>query len=67
MSLRSAWYGSKPSDDNPFEGYRVNRLRRNGPRPGQSTAAWLYGKQTSSERAKDRIRAFRRRFNSTTQ
>ena len=34
-------------------GMRVTRLPRNGPRPGQSTSAWLYGKQRAAERLLD--------------
>ena len=32
------------------------RLRPNGPRPGQSTSAWLYGKRRASERLLDNPR-----------
>ncbi len=29
--------------------YKVIRLKRNGPKPGQSSDAWLYGKQKGHE------------------
>lgn len=35
---------------------RVTRLPRNGPRPGQSTSAWLYGKQRAAEHLLDEPR-----------
>ena len=40
-----------PTSD--LAGMRVTRLPRNGPRPGQSTSAWLYGKQRAAERLLD--------------
>jgi hypothetical protein len=35
---------------------KIIRLPRNGPKPGQSTSAWLYGKQRSEEKALERER-----------
>jgi hypothetical protein len=34
----------------------ITRLPRNGPRPGQSTSAWLYGKRRATERLLDNPR-----------
>lgn len=35
---------------------KIIRLPRNGPKPGQSTTAWLYGKQRAEEKALERER-----------
>ena len=46
----------KQQNPNPtpdLVGMRVIQLPRNGPRPGQSTSAWLYGKQRAAERLLD--------------
>lgn len=32
---------------------KITRLPRNGPKPGQSTAAWLYGKNKNCQRERD--------------
>jgi hypothetical protein len=29
----------------PFKEFKIIKLPRNGPKPGQSTRAWLYGKE----------------------
>ena len=42
-----------PNPTPDLVGMRVTRLPRNGPRPGQSTSAWLYGKQRAAERLLD--------------
>jgi len=33
--------------------YRLVRLPRNGPKPGQSTKAWLYGKNKNCQAERD--------------
>jgi hypothetical protein len=43
----------KPGPNPTPDGMRITRLPRNGPRPGQSTSAWLYGKQRGTERLLD--------------
>ena len=35
---------------------KIIRLPRNGPKPGQSTSAWLYGKQRAEEKALEQER-----------
>jgi len=45
-----------PDPTSDLAGMRVTRLPRNGPRPGQSTSAWLYGKQRADERLVDDLR-----------
>jgi hypothetical protein len=40
----------------PSEEPKIIRLPRNGPKPGQSTSAWLYGKQRSEEKALEQER-----------
>jgi hypothetical protein len=35
-------------------GFKVIRLPRNGPKPGQSTNAWLYGKEKEQQRFDER-------------
>lgn len=40
-----------PSDES-----RIIRIPRNGPKPGQSTQDWLYGKSKSEEREMERLR-----------
>jgi hypothetical protein len=32
-----------------FKDYKIVKLPRNGPKPGQSTKAWLYGKGKEEE------------------
>lgn len=32
---------------------RLTKLPRNGPKPGQSTAAWLYGKDKNCQAERD--------------
>jgi hypothetical protein len=32
-----------------FKDYKIVKLPRNGPKPGQSTNAWLYGKGKEEE------------------
>lgn len=44
---------AKPNPGPDSNGMRITRLPRNGPRPGQSTNAWLYGKQRATERLVD--------------
>jgi hypothetical protein len=34
----------------PATEFKVTRLERNGPKEGQSTEAWLYGKRRSDKR-----------------
>ena len=41
--------------DSPQEP-RITRLPRNGPKPGQSTASWLYGKQKQEQKELERLR-----------
>ena len=41
--------------DSPQEP-RITRLPRNGPKPGQSTASWLYGKQKREQKELERLR-----------
>jgi len=43
----------KPETTPDLACMRITRLPRNGPRPGQSTSAWLYGKQRAAERLLD--------------
>lgn len=33
----------------PATEFKVTRLRPNGPKPGQSTRAWLYGKEKEQQ------------------
>jgi len=40
----------------PSEEPRIIRLPRNGPKPGQSTGAWLYGKDKTEQRELERLR-----------
>jgi hypothetical protein len=40
--------------DAPAE--RIIRLPRNGPKPGQSTNQWLYGKDKAEQREIERLR-----------
>lgn len=35
---------------------RIIKLPRNGPKPGQSTDAWLYGKTKQEQQELDRLR-----------
>ena len=42
-----------PDPTTDLIGMRVTRLPRNDPRPGQSTSAWLHGKQRATERLLD--------------
>lgn len=35
----------KKPDWTPATKFKVIKLRANGPKPGQATSAWLYGKQ----------------------
>jgi hypothetical protein len=35
----------KPHDPSMHAEFKIIRLPRNGPKPGQSTEAWLYGKE----------------------
>ena len=35
---------------------RIIRLPPNGPKPGQSTRAWLYGKDKAEQRELERLR-----------
>ena len=42
-----------PDPTTDLIGMRVTRLPRNDPRPGQSTRAWLHGKQRATERLLD--------------
>lgn len=51
----SAQEQTNPDPDT--NGMRITRLPRNGPRPGQTTNAWLYGKQRAMERLVDDPRA----------
>jgi hypothetical protein len=37
----------------PAETYKLVQLPPNGPKPGQSTDQWLYGKQKAAERLVD--------------
>jgi hypothetical protein len=40
----------------PSEEPKIIRLPRNGPKPGQSTSAWLYGKQRAEDKALEQQR-----------
>lgn len=46
-----------PDPTSGHPGLRITRLPRNGPKAGQSTSAWLYGKQRADERLVDDLRA----------
>lgn len=35
----------EPHDPSMSADFKIIRLPRNGPKPGQSTEAWLYGKE----------------------
>jgi hypothetical protein len=35
-------------------GFKVIKLPRNGPKPGQGTNAWLYGKEKEQQRFDER-------------
>jgi hypothetical protein len=35
---------------------RITKLPRNGPKPGQSVSAWLYGKSKSEQAELERLR-----------
>jgi len=35
---------------------KITRLPRNGPKPGQSVSAWLYGKNKSEQTELERLR-----------
>jgi hypothetical protein len=35
---------------------RITKLPRNGPKPGQSVSAWLYGKDKSEQAELERLR-----------
>lgn len=37
----------------PASEFKVIKLKPNGPKPGQSTAGWLYGKDKESQRLMD--------------
>lgn len=41
--------------DSPQEPHII-RLPPNGPKPGQSTSSWLYGKQKQEQRDLERLR-----------
>jgi len=45
-----------PNPTSDHAGLRITRLPRNGPKDGQSTSAWLYGKQRADERLVDDLR-----------
>jgi len=40
-------------------GFKVVKLPPNGPRQGQSTEAWLYGKEQDQKRFEDRRPSFK--------
>lgn len=43
-------------DWTPATTFKVTKLKPNGPKPGQSTEAWLYGKTKADERKLDDLR-----------
>lgn len=43
------WHCPKRMDDQNF---KIIKLPRNGPKPGQSTKAWLYGKDKETEKVR---------------
>ena len=43
---------SRPNKNQP----KITRLPRNGPKPGQSVSAWLYGKNKSEQTELERLR-----------
>lgn len=47
---------NQPKPNPRPDGMRITWLPRNGPGPGQSTSAWLYGKQRATERLIDDLR-----------
>lgn len=38
----------------PYKDFKVTKLPRNGPKPGQSTDAWVFGKTAGFQRDKDK-------------
>jgi hypothetical protein len=46
---------AEPSSESPMNhpGTTIVRLPRNGPKPGQSVSAWLYGKDRNCQRERD--------------
>jgi hypothetical protein len=38
-----------------LDGFKVIKLPRNGPKPGQSTRAWLYGKEQEAKEFRRRL------------
>ena len=45
------WGNVKRSPSMPD--FRLIKLPRNGPKPGQSTSAWLYGKDKNCQKERD--------------
>jgi hypothetical protein len=48
--------GNMGEPQNPPMQPKITRLPRNGPKPGQSVNAWLYGKDRNCQRERDAVK-----------
>lgn len=58
MSITNLWTAASMRDD--IENFRVTKLPRSGPKPGQSTESWLKHRKLSDDRFDAKLRSKRK-------